>query len=321
MSVDLITEMTQTPRGYRHILHALEAFAGFSVTRALRSKEGREVAAALLDIFLTHGFPRRVRCDRGEVLSGPVQELLDWAGIETRATSSHHPQANGQNERGNTEIRRELARLGEEDDWDLALSTVTWFRNVRASRRADVSAYQLLYNVEPRLPMVANLVPGLAERVEEVEEEFTAAVRNEGRRRMGAAQIWRERMRAYEAGRSSWAAGQLVLVRNFGRKKGEPRWKGPYPVTEVRARSLRVRTDAGRDLVVNQSDVKPYRQVSRAAVVGEVATPPDRDMNMNMGPNIEADLSDHSGPESGPTPDNSDMAPAPQGRGAGSAPP
>jgi hypothetical protein len=143
-SVDLITELPPTKLGNRHILHVQEAFSGFSWLIALRHKEGPDVAAGIMRIFLSVGFPRRVRCDRGEVLSGRVSDLLEWAGVSIKPTSSHHPEANGMVERTNLEVRRECARMGDDDAWDLQLDAVAFFRNTRPSRRANVSAFQLL---------------------------------------------------------------------------------------------------------------------------------------------------------------------------------
>ena len=50
-----------------------------------------------------------------------------------------------------------------------------------------------------------------------------------------------------------------------GNRARQPRWRGPYPVNEVTARSFRLWTDARRDIVVNISDVKPYGQVVNEA--------------------------------------------------------
>ena len=273
MSFDLITEMPLTKRGNRHTAHWLESFSGFSWLFPLKSREGADSAAVSLHLFYTVGFPRRVRCDRGEALSAEMVALFEWAGIEIKETSSHHPSANGQNERTNLEVRRELARMGDDDDWDLQLDAVAFFRNSRPPRRADITAFQLLFNVEPRLPMVAKLLPAAVEMAEEIGRPWEELVKSERIRRKLALEANKEAMRRYEGSRTPRQAGDLVLVRNFARKKGEPRWRGPYSVVEARARSLKLRTDAGRYLIVNTSDVKPYRQGPREADVGINAVP------------------------------------------------
>ena len=266
-SADLITSLPRTSRGNTECLNYSESFCGFLSLRALRQGNGKDCAAAFLDIFLIMGFPRRVRCDRGEVLYPEVQALFSWCGIQVRASSSHRPQTNGQVERINQEVRNELARLGDDDDWDANLSAVAFYRNSRPSRRADVSAFQMLFGVEPRLPMVERLLPSIRVRIDDVEEAWTSALKRHAKERFEGLLKFKQKMREYEAGRKTWAIGDLALVRNFTRKKGEPRWKGPYAVTEVSARAVKMRTDAGHVLVVNQSDAKPYRQPPRAAGV------------------------------------------------------
>ena len=198
-----------------------------------------------------------------------VKELLDWAGIEIRSTSSNHPQGDGQVERHNREVRQEWARLGDDDEWDANLAATAWYRNTRPSRRADVSAFQIMFGVEPRLPLVERLLPAVEARTQEIGEAWTDAIKRAARERHAGLLKFKERMREYEAGRrrKDWSVGDLVLVRNFGRKKGEPRWKGPYTLLTVTARAATMRTDAGRQLVVNKSDIKPYRQPPRAADV------------------------------------------------------
>jgi hypothetical protein len=120
--------------------------------------------------------------------------------------------------------------------------------------------------------MVERLLPATEQRTVEIGQPWTIMLRKEAERRRQALGEFQERMRAYENGRrQERRIGELVLVRNFARKKGEPRWKGPYPITKLGAQSLMLRTDAGRDLVVNKSDVKAYRNPLRAAVVESVS--------------------------------------------------
>lgn len=58
----------------------------------------------------------------GEIMGSEVQELCSWIGIEVKASASHHPQANGQFERANQDLSREIHRIAEvDDDWDLHL--------------------------------------------------------------------------------------------------------------------------------------------------------------------------------------------------------
>ena len=73
-------------------------------------------------------------------------------------------------------------------------------------------------------------------------------------------------------------------MRNFGRKKMEPRWRGLYLVIGESAYSVKLKTDAGREIVANKSDVKPYRvraeQQTRAADVDKKDTVPVADMSL-----------------------------------------
>jgi hypothetical protein len=57
----------------------------------------------------------------------------------------------------------------------------------------------------------------------------------------------------------------LVLVRNFGRKKFDPKWIGPLVFIRRQNLSLAVKGENGRERVLNLGDVKPYRNSGRGA--------------------------------------------------------
>ena len=61
-----------------------------------------------------------------------------------------------------------------------------------------------------------------------------------------------------------------MLVRNFGRKKFDPRWLGPVVVTERKKFSVKIKKDNGQDRVVNMGDIKPYRMALEKSVQGAI---------------------------------------------------
>ena len=205
-------------------------------------------------------------------------ELLKWAGIEMKPTSTHRPSSNGQVERVNQEIKAVILKsVEDEEDWDASLAACLWALRIRPSRRTGVTPYQIIFGITPRIPFMAQPENEVEAKVLD-DETWKNSLKKRAESRRHGMSIWKENMRGYEQGRKrhEWKENDWALLRNFGRKKMEPRWRGPYRVVGETAHSIKLKTDAGRDIIANKSDVKPYRvkeQQARAAVVEERAVP------------------------------------------------
>jgi hypothetical protein len=274
ISADLIVELPPTQRGFKHILCIVEAFSGSVEAYPIRNKTSKEVSSCFLDYFCRFGWPRRIRVDRGgEFLGEECKELFSWGGIELKTTSTHRPTSNGQVERMNQEIKKVIAKTAtDEDDWDLHLAAAVWTLNARNNRRADVSPYQILFGITPRIPTLQSPTREIQDKNDD--NSWGTLLRKRADLRQASMENWRATMREYELGRRkhAWNEGDLALLRNFTRKKFDPRWRGPYLETRTGGRSVTLKTDAGREIVANVSDIKPYKQSkekhqARAAVV------------------------------------------------------
>ena len=109
------------------------------------------------------------------------------------------------------------------------------------------------------------VVPRMSRAIEDTKEEAItekfreqAVTDNFWRRRDLAIQV-QENLRRYENDREGLMEGKLVWVRNFGRRKFEPRWLGPNTIVEVRKNSVKIKGENVSVRVVNRGDIKPYR--------------------------------------------------------------
>ena len=75
-------------KGYNYILIVLDVFSRYAFARPLKSKTGKETAAALEDIFETvKVFPQKLWCDLGrECYNHNVDKLLKTRGITLYST-------------------------------------------------------------------------------------------------------------------------------------------------------------------------------------------------------------------------------------------
>lgn len=109
--------------------------------------------------------------------------------------------------------------------------TFIWHRrcgtdaSVRPSRRADVSPFQIMFGVTPRFPL---LIDARCETTQVVAEN----------------ESWNSALQRRKR-----------LVRNFERRKFDPRWRGPYFVQKMTQHSLTLKSDADREIIVNKSHV------------------------------------------------------------------
>ena len=98
-------------------------------------------------------------------------------------------------------------------------------------------------------------------------------------------------MKRYEDGqnprKTDLQPGDLVLARNFGRKKGDARWIGPFPVIEQQDRHVRIKNIDGRERVLNIADVKRWKeQIPLDQSVGDDAVGDATDEPINPGAEV-----------------------------------
>ena len=109
--VDLIDMQSQPDGDYTWILNYQDHFTKFVQLRPLKSKRAEEVAATLVDIFLTtNGAPRILQSDRGgEFVNSWIEEIArQWPGMKLVKGRSRYPQSQGSVESANKEVHRLL---------------------------------------------------------------------------------------------------------------------------------------------------------------------------------------------------------------------
>ena len=156
IGIDFMTDLPETDRKAKNMLVIVEAVASWLEAYATRTKSAVEVAGCLWDFFSRYCVPRRIRCDRGsEFLNEVISEMAKIFDFEVKPTSRYHPSANGQTERKNTIVWDRLEKMtGDNTDWDLDLRGVVMSVNNMPQRRlGGLSAYELVFQSQPRLPL------------------------------------------------------------------------------------------------------------------------------------------------------------------------
>jgi len=139
LAVDLLGPLTTSKGGRKHVLVICDRFT--KVTRAipLRDATALTVPSALIDTWVAaYGIPDSVLTDNGpQSASEYYQGNLGLLSIASNYTSPYHPQTNGQVERYNPTLVRQLrCHLSEhQKEWDshLALFTTAYNTQVHVS--------------------------------------------------------------------------------------------------------------------------------------------------------------------------------------------
>jgi transposase InsO family protein len=281
-SIDLITKLPVTVRKCKYLLVAVEAVSGFVEAFPLKNKDAESVSGALLHLFCRYAAPRRLRSDRGSEFQGAVEVLCEEFGIIQVKTSAHHPQANGQVERKNADIMRSLEKaIIDDEDWDIALDATLLGLRIIPSRRTGLSPYEVIFGEAPRMPLKLKYkeegaeLPLIAQGIEHVDmKRFISDRSAEHKAR------WiriRDKIKKYQDSMKpkKFKSGEFVMVRNFGRKKGESRWIGPFVVLRETVKGIEIKSAEGNPRLLSLADVKryvapPINELEEESVVGDI---------------------------------------------------
>lgn len=152
VGIDLLGRFPKSRHGNKWIIVCTDYLTRYAVTRALPNAGAPEVAKFLLEgIILTHGAPRVLISDRGQVFqSKTISELNRQCNIAHRMTTAYHPQTNGLTERFNKTLTDMLAIYVdlEQKNWDEVLPFVTFAYNTARQNTTDFSPFFLLHGRE-----------------------------------------------------------------------------------------------------------------------------------------------------------------------------
>ena len=136
------------------------------------------VAKAFVEnVVKLHGFPRSIVTDRGKLfMSSFWQELFSLQGSKLKASSSYHPQTDGQTEVVNRTLEQYLRCYchDEQTRWKEFIPWAEYWYNTSHHASINMSPFEVVYGRPP--PVLSTYEKGMA-RNEEVERELLA--RNE----------------------------------------------------------------------------------------------------------------------------------------------
>lgn len=233
------TDMITPVKGYRYILMCVDAYSGWPEAWPTKKEDGKSVIKFLINHYIPrHGFPERIRSDNGTHFKNQdLQQVEAMLGLKHKFGTVYHPQSQGKVERLNQTVKNKLAKICAQtkmnwlDALPLALMSIRSSVN-QATRFTphELQTGRAFPGPQSKLPGTGHIDQDLNYKMyfhelQSLVAEFSkqvASSRGEGQTAPAPAAEW-------------------VLLRVIKRKWSEPRWTGPYQVTERTSHAVRVK--------------------------------------------------------------------------------
>ena len=148
IAMDLIGLLKCSERGFVFILIIIDVLTRFVVLKPLRTKEAKEIAYALVEVFANYGVPKMIQFDNeATFLSKIIEELRFVSGFEARNIMKYNPRQNGVVERFVAETKRVLMKWlhGDVSGWEYFIPAVQMGLNNQILSRHNSCPFSLMF--------------------------------------------------------------------------------------------------------------------------------------------------------------------------------
>nr|XP_049617673.1 uncharacterized protein LOC125992617 [Syngnathus scovelli] len=233
------TDMLDRVRGQRYLLVIVDTFTRWPEAYPCKREDAASVIKALVNQYIpTHGFPRRIRSDNGRHFKNKdLQRVEKILGLKHVFGTVYRPQSQGKVERMNQTLKNRMAKIMAETKltWLDALPLALLSIRSSVSSQTKFTPYELSRGQQFPGPAAGT---GTEEKMEPLRYKpyFEALNR--------LVRLFSKQVSTTEKGSenpvetltTSW-----VYLKSLKRKWAEPRWTGPYEVTERTSHALRLR--------------------------------------------------------------------------------
>ena len=220
----------------KYVIVAIDKATKYCFVKPVTNPNARAVIKFLKNIMINQGKPNKITCDNGtHFLNSEVHQFCEENGIKIFHSTSYAPQTQGQVERMNGVLKKQLAKFkaSESEEWDDYIKEAAFVYNTTPIEGLkNRTPFYLMHGYEAEIPSKIKLPQAKTnlDREEQIEKA------NQARREVPKLdQKNAEKYSAqYNKGRKmvEFEKNDLVLLRNSKLRAGEAKFLGPYRVVK-----------------------------------------------------------------------------------------
>ncbi|XP_059183504.1 endogenous retrovirus group K member 18 Pol protein [Centropristis striata] len=234
------TDMITPVRGYRYILMCVDAYTGWPEAWPTKKEDGKSVIKFLINHYIPrYGFPEKIRSDNGTHFKNQdLQQVEAMLGLKHNFGTVYHPQSQGKVERMNQTVKNKLAKI-------CAQTKMNWLDALPLALMSIRSSVNQSTRFTPHELQTGRAFPGLQSKLpgtgHTTDQQLThKEYFNELQSLVTAFAKQVVSIRGTGQGAPTPEA-EWVLLRVIKRKWSEPRWTGPFQVTERTSHAVRLK--------------------------------------------------------------------------------
>ena len=196
--------------------------------------------AYLSNVYKRFGLPDIIISDRGPQFASHVfQELMKLLGIESRMSTAHHPQTDGETERVNQEVQAYLRIFCayHQETWKQYLPTAEFCHNQRTHSTTGTAPFHLMMGYDPKAIPTAfedTKVPAADQRLKELKEARIEALAAHDLARIKMQErVKKTNPHTFKKGDKVWLDARF-LNRQYESRKLSPKKEGPFIISDVK---------------------------------------------------------------------------------------